>query len=146
MQNQSNDKRLKKILQERGLRLTKARMLVYIVLHDADAPLSIQQIVDCCTSVHFVSVYRTIEVYLQNGIIKQVPIGFKNKYELSDYFKPHHHHVTCNICGRSTSVNQQSIERLMNTVTRAAGMIPTHHHFEAYGICKTCQASTATSV
>lgn len=138
MQNQINGDHLQQILKERGLRLTKVRMLVYVMLQNADTPLSIQQIIDRCNGVHFVSIYRTVEVYLQNGIIKQVPIGFKNKYELSDTFKPHHHHVTCDVCGKSISVNQQSIERLMNSVTQAAGMVPTHHHFEAYGICSAC--------
>ena len=143
MQTQLDDSRFKLILQKKGLRLTKVRTLVYSALHSANGPLTIQQIVDICQEVHFVSIYRTIDVFLQSGIIKQVPIGFKNKYELSDAFKPHHHHVTCDLCGRSVAVNQQSIERLMSRITQAAGMVPTHHHFEAYGICSMCTNATA---
>lgn len=141
MQIIDNDAHFRALLQERGLRLTKARIVVYKLLQLADSPQSIQQIIEHSKGIHYVSIYRTIDVFLEAAIIRQVPIGFKNKYELSDIFKPHHHHVTCEVCGTNVAVNQESIERLMRHVTHAAGMEPTHHHFEAYGICNDCKSS-----
>lgn len=138
MQTAINDTELKRILHHNGLRTTKVRLLVYHVLQNSQKPLTIQQIVGQCHGVHFVSVYRCIDVFLAASIINVVPIGLKNMYELSDSFKPHHHHVTCEACGHSVAVGQESIENLMHKITLSAGMRPTHHHFEAFGICNKC--------
>ena len=126
-------------LRQAGLSLTKTRAALFEVLSKSDNPLTIQEIVKQIDSAHFVSVYRSIDALTKAGIVKQVSIGFKNKFELSDQFKPHHHHVTCENCGRSLSVDDERIEQLMGELTKQAGFAPTHHHFEAYGICRQCR-------
>jgi Fe2+ or Zn2+ uptake regulation protein len=126
-------------LKQHGLSMTRARKEVFLLLLEATVPMTIQQIIRVTDGLHFVSVYRTIETLLTIGVVKQVPIGFKNKYEVSDVFKPHHHHVTCEQCGISVAIHNESIENLMHQVTISSGMQPTKHHFEAYGICNDCK-------
>jgi Fe2+ or Zn2+ uptake regulation protein len=128
-------------LKRYGLSVTKSRKTVFQLLLTASHPMTIQEIITGNTSSHFVSVYRTIDTLLQVGLIKQVPIGFKNRYEVSDEFKPHHHHVTCEQCGTSVAINDAAIEERMNQITQRSGMQPTKHHFEAYGICVKCSST-----
>jgi Fe2+ or Zn2+ uptake regulation protein len=125
-------------LKKHGLSVTRARKEVFTLLLNAVAPMTVQEIILASDKLHFVSVYRTIETLLSIGVVKQVPIGFKNKYEVSDAFKPHHHHVTCEKCGISIAIHNETIENLMHQVTVSSGMKPTKHHFEAYGICEYC--------
>lgn len=127
------------MLKSSKLRLTHVRREIFTILISAKKPLSIQQIVGKVPDAHFVSVYRSVEAMLQAGVVKQVPQGFKNKFELSDVFKPHHHHVTCEVCGMTSEVNDRRIEILMKELTLEAGLKPTKHHFEMYGICNSCE-------
>jgi Fe2+ or Zn2+ uptake regulation protein len=127
-------------LRENGLSLTAPRRAVFEVLNSSHNPLTIQEIVKQIDGVHYVSIYRTIDALSKHGLIKQVPIGFKNKFELSDDFKPHHHHATCEKCGVSVSIANPSIEQIMNRLTIDAGLKPTRHHFEVYGLCQKCQS------
>ena len=121
-----------------GLRLTKTRRGIFKILLAAGKPLTIVDIAGQLPDAHFVSVYRSVDALLRAGLIKLVPLGFKNRFELSDMFLPHHHHVTCESCGASTKVHDKAIEKLARQLTRQAGMNPTKHHFEAYGVCELC--------
>lgn len=122
-----------------GLRVTHVRQEIFSVLKAADSPLSMQEIVRNTHGAHFVSVYRSVGALHKAGIIKQVPRGFTNMFELSDTYTPHHHHATCEQCGKSTSIHHSQLEDLMDSLTRKAGLQPTIHTFELLGICRHCQ-------
>jgi len=126
-------------LKDSGLSMTATRISIFRVLSLSKVPLTIQDIAAKIDNAHIVSVYRSIDALHKHGLVKQVPIGFKNKFELSDDFKPHHHHATCEKCGKSVSIHSNRVEKLMNELTVNAGLTPTRHHFEAYGICEKCK-------
>lgn len=126
-------------MRAKGLKITPGRMDIFNVLLKSDRPLSIQEIAKEIPEVHYVSIYRSIDKLYRGGILTQVPQGFKNLFELNDTFKPHHHHATCEKCGKSLEINDDRIESLMKDITVSAGLIPTSHHFEMYGICTSCQ-------
>lgn len=132
----------KRKLSENSLRQTHVRKSIFEVLYFSKTPLSIQSLVDQIDSAHFVSIYRSVDLLHKAGVLKMVPQGFKNHFELSDLFKPHHHHITCKECNKSIEVHDQRIEKLMNQLTTEAGLIPTEHHFEIYGICRKCDSTS----
>jgi Fur family ferric uptake transcriptional regulator len=135
--------RFKKELQNAGLRLTHNRQRIFEILALADRPLTISQIaVILKKEVHFTSVYRSVETLTQARLLREVPHGFKNYYELGEIFRPHHHHATCERCGRSTVVEDARIERLMRELTLHAGLMPTRHNFEMFGICRECRRNS----
>ena len=138
MQKTVTDIQFETMLKHTGLSMTAPRRSVFDVLKNSHSPLTIKEIVDRIPNVHYVSVYRSIDALQKHNLIKQVPIGFKNKFELRDEFKPHHHHATCERCGKSVSIENSEIEDIMNKLTKGAGLKPTRHHFEAYGICRQC--------
>lgn len=140
MQTTIDTQALSTTLHAHGMRLSDAKVQVFAILGDSPEPLTIQEVVERSKDLHFVSIYRAIDSLLKAALITQVPIGFKNKYELSDSFKPHHHHVTCEQCGKSFSVQSEEVEKLMDQLTLKAGLQPTHHHLEAYGICTVCSS------
>ncbi len=113
---------------------------IFELLKNSGEPLSMQQIISRITDHHFVSIYRSVDVLYKAGVVKQVSSGFKNLFELSDEFVPHHHHASCEICGRSLAIIDPELESLMDRLCRAAGLSPTTHQFELFGICSDCQA------
>jgi Fe2+ or Zn2+ uptake regulation protein len=121
-----------------GLRMTATRRGIFEVLLATERPLHITEIVKGLPNVHYVSVYRSIDALLRCGLIKQVPFGFKNRFELSDALLPHHHHATCDKCGKMYEINNQKIEAIARQLASEVGMTPTTHHFEVYGICVNC--------
>ena len=122
-----------------SLRITHVRQKMFDLLCTTDRPLTIQEIVANIDGSHFVSVYRSVDALLKAGILKQVPRGFKYLFELSDKFHSHHHHATCESCGSSVEIHDESLEGLMNSLTLKSGLKPTKHHFELFGLCKNCR-------
>lgn len=133
------------MLRQAGLKKTRLRTELFLLLSSAKRPLTIQEMVHQTSTAHFVTVYRAVDLLYKAHILKQVPLGFKNTFELGDAFKPHHHHATCDSCGTITSVHDPSIEHLMETLALQAGLSQSRHHLELYGICTDCQNATATT-
>ena len=125
-------------LEAAGLRRTQTRIRIFEVLAAASAPLSIQDIIACIGSSHFVSVYRNIDRLQAAGIIKAVPQGLKYRYELSDVYKPHHHHISCTNCAAAATIDDAAIEQQINQLALNADYRLTHHHLELYGRCSKC--------
>jgi len=138
---QINTSEFREQLHKKSLKITASRLSIYKVLVAAKGPLTIQEITKQIPDIHFVSVYRSVDALFKAGLIKQVPRGFKNHFELSDDFKPHHHHATCEICGKSREVEDSVVEKMLQQLTKRAGLEPTKHHFELFGICQQCRKS-----
>lgn len=132
-------------IKESGMRMSDAKLLIFKLLLVVEGPVSAQEIVQKVPNVHYVSIYRSLDVLRKAGVVVQVPQRFKNLFELSDLFRPHHHHATCKVCGTTKEVHDDRIESLMNKLTKEAGLEPTEHHFELYGVCKSCQTEPKES-
>jgi len=128
------------VLKDHNLRKTTVRQQLFDILLKINQPLSIQDIVKKVSNAHFVSVYRSIDALHKAGVVVQVPQGFKNLYELSDLFKPHHHHISCEKCGNLSKINDKEIEALIEKISLESGYKSTKHHLELYGVCQNCQA------
>lgn len=138
MQTEAEVSLLKRRLRAAGLSLTGPRAEVFRILRASAGPVSIQEVIEAVDGIHFVSVYRSIDALIKAGVTIRIPIGFKNKYELSEDFKPHHHHAVCERCGGTWSVEDERAEALMRQLAAQAGLTPTRHHFELYGVCADC--------
>ena len=133
------ERELEAIFAREGIRLTKPRKLIFKTLHDSDAPLSASLISQRCDSIDRVSVYRSLELFVRLGIARRVPIGWKQRYELTDPFRSHHHHLSCTKCGRLIDVHSQKFEQLVNTVVAEYNFVASDHTFEVRGLCEDCR-------
>lgn len=129
----------KEKLAAHNLRLTSNRKEIFRILIAADRPLLVQEIIAASAgSTHFTSIYRSIASLQIADIVREIPRGFKVYYELGEDFRPHHHHATCEKCGKTIPVNDAEVEQLLHDITIKAGLRPTKHHFELFGICRGC--------
>jgi Fe2+ or Zn2+ uptake regulation protein len=128
-------------LRQNGYKVTKTKRDIFNILLNSNKPLSIKEISTQIVSSHFVSIYRSVDIMQKSEIIKLVPQGFKNLFELSDTFKPHHHHTTCEKCGLTKEIRSENLETILSQIALDYGFRPTIHHFELFGVCKSCDKS-----
>ena len=87
-------------LKQRGVSITKPRRQLYEVLARSE-PLTMQELIASLPQYNKTTIYRTVELFENLGIIQRLQIGWKYKLELSNEYQDHHHHVTCTNCGQS---------------------------------------------
>lgn len=130
---------LKTVLKENGQSLTKARQKVFTALQHQE-PQTMHQVVEACAGkADRASVYRTIALFEQIGIVKRLQIGWKYKLELSDTFQRHHHHLTCRRCGKIIPLPEDSwLEQRLKALAGTQNFEMQDHQVEIQGICDRC--------
>jgi len=128
-------------LKKRGMRVTTNRLVILDCFILFGRPLSVQEIYQASAGkCNLTSIYRSVDSLTRSGVLRIVPRGFKNLYELGEALWPHHHHVSCEYCGATVSIDDERIERLIDELTQAAGFQPTRHDFELFGLCEACRS------
>lgn len=127
------------ILQNNNSRNTNQKKDVFLLFINESRPISATFIIKSLPTINKSSIYRIVDLFIKLNIIKVIPRGFKTLYEISDIFHPHHHHITCETCGKTHSLTSNRLEKLINELSNDADMEPSHHHIELFGICKTCK-------
>ncbi|USN96665.1 MAG: transcriptional repressor [Candidatus Nomurabacteria bacterium] len=130
--------RLSDILKKDGYSLTKPRRAVFQFLLGKE-PVTMSDITKVLMpTVDRASVYRTVALFQELGIIQRHNVGWKYTIELSDTFSEHHHHITCIRCGKVTSINEKALERSVEDLARQYGYRATGHQIELQGYCAAC--------
>ncbi|HPR09698.1 transcriptional repressor [Candidatus Saccharibacteria bacterium] len=118
---------------------TRTRQQVFDALaHHAN--LSMRELTRRCSNVDRASVYRSVKLFEQLGIIVRIPHGWKYRLELGEAFHEHHHHATCDTCGASIALPEDSTleDRLQELASRRHFRL-TSHQIELHGQCQNCQ-------
>lgn len=132
---------LEKLFSAHSLRLTRPRRAVFCTLRKADKPLALSDIVASSRGSDRSSVYRTLLLFEELGIITILHLGWKKRYELAGPFKPHHHHLECTQCGELVAIDTPRFEELVQSTARAYRYHLTSHHIELRGLCGRCTKS-----
>ncbi|CAN5182618.1 Fur family transcriptional regulator [soil metagenome] len=129
---------IEKALRHHRVSLTKPRKLVYGVLSHSE-PITIQELITALPELDKTTIYRTVSLFEQIGIVQRLQIGWKYKIELSNEYQDHHHHITCTSCGQTIALPEDTIieERLLE-LARNQGFTPKDHQLEVRGICAAC--------
>ncbi|MCF8241440.1 MAG: transcriptional repressor [Melioribacteraceae bacterium] len=124
----------KDIIKESGAKLTKPRLMVLEALYSQERPISLSDIADICFEIDFASVYRTIKLFDELGILQTINIGDKKpKYELETK-KSHHHHIICSECGRIEKIDLC----ILPEIQKLTKFKIVNHSMEFIGICPDC--------
>lgn len=126
-------------LQQHKLSFTVPRQLIYEVLSHNE-PLTMKELIASLPGVNKTTVYRTVSLFEQRGIVQRLHIGWKYKIELSNEYQEHHHHLTCSNCHQTEALSEDSIiEDRLSTLARDKGFEPQDHQLEVRGLCKNCR-------
>lgn len=130
---------LESILRDAGQSVTKPRRAVFDTLSHADEPLKNGDIARRTPSVDRASVYRTLELFTKLGITSTTIRGWTPFTELAEPFKPHHHHMICDQCGRVEEIASDTLEDVLTLVANRHEFTLKAHTVELSGICITCK-------
>lgn len=133
-----------KFLAEKGLRFTKEREAVLDEVLSRKGHFDLEEIYfsmrDKGAKVSRASIYRTIPLLVESGILEEAErVDKQARYELT-YGSTHHDHMVCTECGRVIEFRSPSIERLQDGLCRARGFKGTSHTLEIRGVCRECRS------
>jgi Fur family transcriptional regulator, ferric uptake regulator len=127
-----------------GQRYTSGRRQLVTVLERARKPLPIGEIVRASGDLPQSSIYRNLAVLEQTGIVRRVITEEEfGRYELTEEFTEHHHHLICSSCGKVEDVTipgplESTMDKTMDKVARRAGFAEVSHRLDLIGICRDC--------
>ncbi len=124
-------------LKSSGFSTTSARSLVFDKLIEgpvahADLASMLSRRIDRATS------YRALDLFERLGIINRVHHGTTPKVELSEVFLPHHHHATCQRCGKVVDVSNRPLETAISMMAKNHNFLAVEHSVELTGYCVDC--------
>ncbi|MFZ1360877.1 MAG: Fur family transcriptional regulator [Candidatus Saccharimonadales bacterium] len=132
---------LRGILKAHNVSVTSARTAVFSTLHRADQPLKNGEIVQLTPTVDRASVYRTLELFSSLGITETTIRGWTPFTELSEPFKPHHHHLICEGCGHVEGIENETLEDVLQLIASRHQFTLEKHLVELTGLCVRCHAT-----
>ena len=130
-------------LRQKGHRLTPQRLLVLSIVADgAAAHMGVddvfQRAKDAYPYMDIATVYRTLHLYKDLGVVTEVAIGDRLHYELTDP-SGRHHHMVCRVCNGAFNLGPHYLEEFRRTLISEFSFEPDLEHFTVSGVCAQCQ-------
>src|SRR5215217_6027974 len=117
-----------------GHKATPQRLAVLAAIA-AEQHQSLEGIRARCPEVGMVTVYRTLDLFSELGLVRRLDLGDGARYELAE---DHHHHLICEDCGTVAEFEQcpLDVQRLPQI---GRGFEVRAHSLEVYGRCPDCR-------
>lgn len=130
-------------LKGKGLRMTPQRQLVVESFLEANGHLSAEELYELAKKkdkkIGLATVFRTLKALTDSSLAREVHLsdGF-TRFE-RHYKRPHHHHLVCLECHRTTEFLSPELEQLQQEIVSQYRFQPQRHTFEILGVCQDCQ-------
>ncbi len=128
-------------LSELGYRLTPQRAMILSAIENSDNHISAEeiyaQIVAKYPQVNISTVYRTLELLKQLGLVTETDLGEgRVRYHPAD--KGHHHHLVCQECGAVIDLDKSVLSSLRGTLLHEYKFSADLRHLAIFGHCVNC--------
>lgn len=87
-----------------------------------------------CPQIGLVTVYRTLDLLSELGLVRRLELGDGPRYELAG---GHHHHLICESCGLISEFDECPLDPRRLPV-ETSGFKVHSHSLEVYGRCAQC--------
>lgn len=84
------------------------------------------------------TVYRTLPLLEESGIIRRIVFNDKHTYYELVYEHLHHEHLVCLSCGKVIEFYKKSFEDSLGDIAREHAFKPVDHKLEITGYCRNC--------
>lgn len=130
-----------KKLSQLGYRLTPQRAMIVAAIEKSDDHISAEeiyaQIVAKYPQVNISTVYRTLELLEQLGLVTETDLGGGSvRYHPVD--KGHHHHLVCQECWTVIDLDDSVLASLKSTLLRQYQFAADLRHLAIFGRCAKC--------
>lgn len=132
---------LRSALRAKKFSLTVPRKAVFAALLDNDTMTMRELVTACGSEINRSSIYRSVAIFEELGIVQRLQIGWRYKLELTDQFHDqHHHHATCKKCGAVQALPEDvKLESQLARLAARYDFQQKSHQVEIVGLCKNCQ-------
>jgi Fe2+ or Zn2+ uptake regulation protein len=125
------------------VRFTPGRRAVFRLLARADGPMSAAEIDEHLDGVPLSSIYRSLAVLEESGLLAPHHARGVTRYEVADWIAGHHHHLVCGECGSVEDVVlssplEEALVGVVASVADEAGFAHEGHSLEIEGRCVRC--------
>jgi len=115
-----------KFLEGKKLRLTAPRMAIIDTVFSTEEHFTAEQLLawsrDRDASVSRATVYRTLPLLTESGLVREMDFGKSYKFYDPNYAEhPNHNHIICNDCERIVEFESEKIEKIENEITHKLG-------------------------
>ena len=117
-----------------GYKATPQRTAVLRALI-AEQHQSLEEIRARCPEVGLVTVYRTLDLLNELGLVRRLDLGDGARYELAE---DHHHHMICESCVDISEFDECPLDPTLLPVENSDFEIRSHS-LEVYGRCAVCR-------
>ena len=133
---------LKKALKKEGLRYTHQRQAIWDELSASDEHRDAEEIYlalyNSGLKVSRATVYRTIDVLVNNNLVRKLDLGdgrarYENKIDTA-----HHDHLICVQCGKIEEFMDNVIENRQEVIVENFGYRLIRHIHQLFVICDEC--------
>jgi Fur family ferric uptake transcriptional regulator len=142
-QMQLTEKKILAILRQRGYKLTPQRRAVLNVIARSENHLVPADIYERVHQEHRnigrVTVYRTLAIFSELGLICEVHIGDKHRSYLLRRLSEHHHHLICSDCGKVVDFTACELDGLEQRLSAETGFEIESHLLDFVGRCPDCE-------
>lgn len=129
-------------LRDRGLKYTPERRAVLREVLRNDEHFEAEQLLIALRQaghrVAKATVYRTLPLLVNCGIIKQILFGDKLARYEHTYGQDDHDHMVCQRCRRIIEFDSSDVERLRTILANEHKFYATAHRFQITGLCAEC--------
>lgn len=129
-------------LRKKGFKLTRQRRAIIDIITGSNEHLTpariFERIKEKNGNIGLVTVYRTLEVLEENGMLCELHIGDTCR----KYLKRtggHHHHLVCHDCGKMVDFTDCELNTLEERLMLKTGFKIDRHLLEFMGRCGACQ-------
>ena len=133
------------LLRKQGYRLTPQRLLVLSMVVDGTGHMGVDEIYRRAKEgypyMDIATVYRTLHLFKELGLVTEVAIGDRLHYELTDP-AGRHHHMVCQVCHGAYNLSPSYLEEFQRTLIEEFGFEPDLEHFAIPGVCLECRSSS----
>lgn len=137
-------------LRDRGLKYTYERQVLLEAVMRKDEHFEVDQLqFDLREQGHRVAkatIYRTLPLLMNCGIVKQVQLGNKQAYYEHTYGQDPHDHMVCRRCSRIVEFDSADVDRVRTQIAGRYGFYATGHRLVITGLCKECVQSCPVAV
>ena len=123
------------------LKKTRQRQAILTALENAAAPISAEsiyeQIRDAFPSVAVSTVYRSLDKFLEAGLVKKET--FNDGIMLFSLAQKHGHYIICTDCGMKLPLPHCPLAAMEDSLKADTGFEISGHNITLYGLCPDCQ-------
>lgn len=84
------------------------------------------------------TIYRTLELLEDAGLIRKVARANDREVYEHDYGYPQHDHLICDTCGELIEFHNEDIAQIIEKIATERGFRMSGHRLEVYGTCESC--------